>query len=242
LQCDITLETRHPIRIKTSFFDTQARAKVQIKGQLFKPEISGAVSLNTGKLLFPYKPLQITKGTLSFSSSNLDDLLIKLVAKNKIKKYLVNLDVTGSLTHHTIDLYSNPPLSKEQIIALLMAGSEEESLSSMAPALIMHNIKSLIFGSDPSFFLQRYALTALQPLRYVHFIPSFSDQSGRGGLRGTLEIDINDRWRAAIQRNFNLFEDTRFELEYLLSDDISLKAIRDEHRDISSEVEMRWKF
>ena len=45
-----------------------------------------------------------------------------------------------------------------------------------------------------------------------------------------------------IQNNFNLSEDTRFEVEYMLSDDISLKGGRDEHRDITGEVEMRWKF
>ena len=38
-----------------------------------------------------------------------------------------------------------------------------------------------------------------------------------------------------IQKNFSLTEDTKFELEFLLSDDITL-------RDIGGEVEMRWKF
>ena len=82
----------------------------------------------------------------------------------------------------------------------------------------------------------------LKPLQYIHFVPSFGDQSGRGGLRGKIEIDLNDRWRAMIQNNFNLSEDTRFEVEYMLSDDVSLKAGRDEHRDVTAEIEMRWKF
>jgi hypothetical protein len=73
-------------------------------------------------------------------------------------------------------------------------------------------------------------------------VPSFIDQSGRGGLRGAIEIDISDRWRAVIQKNFSLTEDTRFELEYLLSDDISVRATRDIRRDLIGEVEMRYKF
>ena len=63
-------------------------------------------------------------------------------------------------------------------------------------------------------------------------------------IRGqkALEITIDDRWRAVIQKNFSLTEDTKFELEFLLSDDITLRAIRDERRDLGGEVEMRWKF
>ena len=57
-----------------------------------------------------------------------------------------------------------------------------------------------------------------------------------------LEININDRWKAILQKNFSLTEDTRIELEFLLSDDITLRGIRDERRDLGGEVEMRWKF
>ena len=76
----------------------------------------------------------------------------------------------------------------------------------------------------------------------VNLKPNFSDQSGRGGLRGTLEIVVNDRWRALIEKNFSLTEDTHFELEYILSDDITFRIIRDERRDVGGEVEMKWKF
>ena len=57
-----------------------------------------------------------------------------------------------------------------------------------------------------------------------------------------MEIDVSERWRALIQKNFSLTEDTKFEVEYLLSDDVSLLGIRNESGDISAEVEMRWKF
>lgn len=240
--CDLHLATEHPIHVKTSFFDTRAQAEIKLKGRLYAPEVSGSVTLDGGSVLFPYKPLQIAKGIITINGQQLDDPFIELVAKNYVKKYLVSLNVQGSLNHNEINFSSNPPLKDEQIIGLLFAGSEEESLKSIAPALVMSNVKSLLFGLESNAIVNRYLKPALKPFKYVHFIPGFIDQSGRGGMRGTLEIDINDRWRAMIQKNFNLSEDTHVELEYLLSDEISLKGIRDEHRDISGEVEMRFKF
>jgi hypothetical protein len=240
--CDIELMTYSPIRVNTVFLDADARMNMHIKGPVLDPTIAGMVSFVSGRLNFPYKPLNITKATIQLSPGALTDPLIEIVAKNRIKKYMVGLQVAGSLQNNQIVLSSTPPLSNEQILGLLLVGSEEESLGNMMPAIVMQNIKPLIFGAGKSKFMEKYFNILLKPLQYIHFVPSFGDQTGRGGLRGKLEIDLNDRWRAMIQNNFNLSEDTRFEIEYMLSDDISLKAGRDEHRDVTGEIEMRWKF
>lgn len=240
--CDISVMTYNPIHVTTPFLDADARVGLSIQGSIQDPAFRGCVALSSGSLKFPYKPLAITKASVSLSPGHLTDPLIEIVAKNRVKKYLITLQVSGSLQNNTIVLSSNPPLTNEQIIALLFVGSEEESLSSMIPALVMNNVTHLIFGTEQAKFLERYLSPVLKTLKHVHFVPSFTDQTRRGGLRGTLQVDINDRWRALLQKNFDLSEDARFELEYMLSDDISLKAGRDEHRDISGEVEMRWRF
>jgi hypothetical protein len=169
--------------------------------------------------------------------------LIELVAKNKIKKYNVTMHIAGSLSNPHIMLESSPPLTEEQIIGLLLIGSQEESLNIVMPALVMQNVKNLVLGkNERSSTIERSFKKLLFPFKNIHLVPSFTDQTGRGGLRGAVEIDVNDRWRALVQKNFSLTEDTRFELEYLLSDDISVRGFRDERRDLGGEVEMRWKF
>lgn len=241
--CDITLETKNPIHVETAFLATRAKFAVHVTNTIRDPKLAGSLELLSGTLEFPYKPLNITKGSISFVPHQLYDPAIELIAKNKIKKYNVTLQVTGSLLNHHISLESSPPLSEEQIIALLLAGSAEQSLSIVMPALIMQNLKTLIFDADQSpLKLSNYFKGLLKPLQNIHLVPSFIDQTGRGGLRGAIEIDVNDRLRAMAQKNFSLSEDTRFELEYLLSDDVTIRGIRDERRDVGGEVEMRWKF
>ena len=147
------------------------------------------------------------------------------------------------MQNHHIQLSSNPSLSEEQIMALLLVGSQEESLNIVMPALIMQNVKQLLFGSEQKQYgLERYFTGFLKPLKHISLVPSFVDQTGRGGLRAAVEINVHDKLRAVIQKNFSLTEDTRFEIEYMISDDISLKGVRDERRDVSSELEMKWKF
>jgi hypothetical protein len=147
------------------------------------------------------------------------------------------------MLNQNISFESAPPLSEEQIIALLLAGSPQESLNIVMPALIMQRLKSVIFDSKQSGLgAGKYFQRFLKPFKNIHIVPSFADQTGRGGLRGSIEVDINDRWKAFIQKNFSLTEDTRFEVEYLLTDDVSLHAIRNENGDIGGEAEMKLKF
>ncbi len=241
IACDITIETQDLIRVKTSFLETQAKVALTIGNTLRSPEVSGSLQLVSGTLFFPYQPLYITRGSLYFLPHQLNDPVIEFVAKNKIKKYNVSLHVTGSLANHTVRLEASPPLTEQQIVALLLVGSTEESLSMVMPTLIMNNITNLLFGKDQA-NVHDYFKNMLRPFKYIHLVPSFTDHTGRGGLRGAVEIDVNDRWHALVQKNFSLSEDTRVEVEYMMSDDVSLRGIRDERRDLGAEVEMKWKF
>jgi len=240
---DLQIKTKDPVFVETSFLKTSVLIDLGLTGSPAKPNLSGKISLSSGSLVFPYKPLFLTKGQISFVTGNIDEPLIDIVARNKIKKYNIGLQVIGTAKEQQIMLESSPPLSEEQILSLLLAGSEHESLNILMPALIMQNVKSIMFGSDQSASGVRSAFGRLfKPFERIHLVPSFTDQTGRGGLRGAIEIDISERWRAMIQKNFAQTEDTRFEAEYLLSDDISVRAARDERGDIGAEMEMRWKF
>ena len=223
--------------------NTSANLDLVIKNKIFDPQLSGKIDFLSGTLAFPYKPLNITKGSMYFLQNQTADPLIELVASNKINKYNVTMYVSGSLQNYNISFESSPPLSEEQIIALLISGSVQESLNLAAPALIMQSLKDSLFGSGESKFgVKNYLGKILNPFKNVRLVPSFVDQTGRGGLRGTLEVDINERTRASVEKNFSLSEDTRFELEYLLADDVAVRGVRRENGDIGGEVEMRWKF
>jgi hypothetical protein len=240
---DCTIETKDALRIKTELLEMSAHGCLHLTQTLQNPALSGAITCNEGILQFPYKPLYMSKATLALDAHNIENSAIELIARNTIKNYEIILSITGTLQDHHINLSASPALTENQIVSLLFVGSQEESLNAVVPALVMENLKTVLFESEHSpLKLTGSFKQLLAPLKKIHLVPRFTDQTGRGGLRGAIEIEVNDRVRALIQKNFSLTEDTRFELEYLLSDDISVRGIRDERRDVNAEVEMRWKF
>ncbi len=240
----VIIKSEEPLLIKTTSLDTQAHFDIAMNfvhnDEI--PKIHGAISLHDGFLQFLNNKLYIEYGKVQFMTSQMNDPLINLVAKNKIKKYWVTLQVTGSLQKPTVLLESYPALREEQILSLLLAGSENASLQADFPAMLMQNLHTMLLGNKKIIPKATAFFDKLtRSLKYVQITPNFTDQSGRGGIKGIVSIDLNDQLHAQIQKNFNMQEDFAFQIEYLLSDDINIKIIKDQREELGSEVEVRFK-
>ncbi len=240
---DLAIKTKKPLHINTPFLQTNVAIDLLVNGKFHDPQISGQVNLVGGTITLSHRPLYITRCKLYFLPHRIHDPIIELIARGHIRKYNITVRLTGSVQHPHFNFESMPPLTEDQIITLLLSGSDEGSLLLAMPSLIMKNLQSLMFDPEqvPSKF-EGYIKHLLIPFKHIRIVPSFMDQTGRGGFRGIIEIDVNDQLHALIQKNFSLSEDTRFEVEYLISDDISIRGIKDERGDLGGEVEIRWKF
>ena len=234
----ISIATRFPLTVKTDHLETNALLALVLKSGGEQAELEGTITLQGGALHFPAHSLSIVKGTFIFTPEQTHDPFIELTAQARVKKYLITLSIGGTAQDPQLVFDSVPSLSEEQIMMLLLAGSEEESLNIVVPALIMRNVENIIFGSS---YRSRND-SWLEPLKRIKFVPRFTDQTGRGGFKGALEIEVSKRLRAIIEKNFSLTEDVAFEVEYLLTDDVSVRASYDERGDLGAEVEMRFKF
>lgn len=240
LNLGLHILTKEPLIIKTPQISSQANCDLVINNTLQEPHLKGSLSLAGGAIEFPYKSLNITTANIYFVPNDQNDHQLEIVAQAVIKNYTVIVTITGTVRDPHIALTSSPTLPEEQVISLLYTGSTQDSLNAIIPTFLTNNLQQRILGTtqnnDPS------KSSWLDTFKRIHILPSFADQTGRGGFRGTIEIDISDRLRGSFQKNFSLSEDIRIELEYDLSDDIVVKGIRDERSDLGAEVEMRFKF
>lgn len=240
---NVRVMTRSPLRVKTSFLEAATHVHAQLTGSLTSPILTGAIEIINGSFLFPYKSLFIKRGKLYFLPHQTDDPVVDILAENNIRKYSVRMTVNGTVKNPNISFSSTPTLQEEQIIALLLGGSEDGSLFLAMPTSVMNSIQNLLFGpADTTSQFQRTLKNLFSPLKNLRITPSFSDQTARGGLRGSLIIDVNDRLRAIIEQNFSLTEDVVIQVEYDLSDDARIRATKDERGDLGGELEGRWKF
>lgn len=240
--CDLIVMTKNEVPVKTPLFSTNAQCNLHVTGSFATPRLQGSIDFSNGSIYFPYDALFIKTGALTFNAITTEPA-IELVAKNTIKNYDITLGLHGNIRNPQITLTSSPQLTKEQLIALLLGGAEDGSLSLIMPHTMTELFEQLLFGSTATISkTQKYIHSFFEPLKSVRLVPKFSDQTGRGGLRGALEIDVTDRLKASIQQNFSLTEDTRIDISYALSDEANIKATKDERGDVGCEIEMKWRW
>lgn len=240
---DIGILMHDALSIKTSFMSAKAMIELSIYGTLQKPLVAGAVELVDGTLNFPYKPLTIIGGKVLLVPEQPLDPVIELSARGKLKRYMVSLRAWGSALDPHIQFESQPHLSEEQILSLLMLGVEDQSLSLMVPAFLTQKLQEIMFGPAMSKTkLKAVFDRVLQSLKYVRFLPQFTSHAERGGMRGIFEIDASDRLHGKIDTNFTHIEDTRFDVDYDVTDDVTLRLQKDGPSTYGGEVEFSWKF
>ena len=240
---DVTVETKEPIMVETSFSQAMVHLDLHLGNTVKQPELEGTIDIASGELKFPYKSLFITHGQISIMPKNSTEPQIEFVAKGKIKRYDVTMRATGTMMDQQIRFESSPYLTEEQIISLLLVGSQDSSLSVVMPAMFMQKLHEIVFGPAMSKSkLDVMFNRLLQSFKNIRIFPQFTNQTGRGGVRGVIEVDATDRLHGRIDSNLMQLEDTIFEADYMLTDDVMVRAIKDGPSTYGGEVEMRWKF
>lgn len=242
-ELDISIFTKDLLQVKTSFLSAKARVDIALQGTVKKPELTGLVQLTSGSFYFPYKSLDIIDGRLFFVPGQQSDPLIEILAKGKLKRFSVTMRASGSVFDPYVLFESMPYLTEEQIMSLLLLGMEDSSLGMMVPAILTQKFKDIVFGPALSKTkLQTRFDYLLNSLKYFRFLPQLTSQTGRGGMRGIFEIDASDHLHGKIDTNFMHLEDTKFDVDFGVTDDITFRVQKDGPSTYGGEVELRWKF
>jgi translocation and assembly module TamB len=113
-----------PLRVKNNFTDLQLTGEGKLRGVLSNPVINGKMDVVSGisKFLFKGHEFIIQDGNIRvFGDESLNPSL-NFIALAEVDKYDVKLSVGGTANQLTINLESEPYLSKEDILSLLTLG------------------------------------------------------------------------------------------------------------------------
>ena len=241
LSVDVACLTEEPVAFKASNFQADIACDLRVKREAQGPfYCTGQLHFLKGMIGLLGKKFSLESGSVTFFSQPQRAPVIDLFAKGRVHKYILSLSLTGPFDKPLVTLEASPFLSNEQIMVLLLSGSDAISLQNDLPALLLHNLYPLIRNASNK---QESRVTFFErltrPLRYIQITPDFTNQAGRGGVKAVLSLDIGDRFQAQIQKNFNLQEDFSFYLQYAITDDLFVKAIKDPRGDLGAEVELR---
>ncbi len=130
---DVRLRADDGVWIRNNLARLESAISLDLGGNLERPEVIGRITaLEGGVLTFRGVDYRIVSGTLDFSDPGRIDPFLSVRAETRVDPYDVWLRAEGKLDAFDYELTSDPALSQQDIMALLLTGSTAEDWSEAA--------------------------------------------------------------------------------------------------------------
>jgi len=229
------LEVRNNVARLTAEVDLVAR------GTVAQPIVLGQILLDEGgRITFRDVQYEIEAGTVTFANTARIAPIIDLRARAEVKGYDLIVNLVGTWPRIQSTFTSDPPLSDDAVIGLLLTGAEPgqrtatdttQSLVSAAGGVVAGAVTGgLTRGTQKLFRLDRFQID-----------PVFSG-SQLTDIRSTVGKQITPELLVTYSQSLNSDKESVVQLEWRLANSITLQALRDENGVYSINVRRRQRF
>ena len=123
LALDIRIVANRPVEMDNNLGRLAATGDLRLAGTIDQPRVIGAIQLEQdGRLYFGDRVYYLERGTVRFPDSARIEPELDVHAYTRSGEYIINLGLTGRLNEVTTTFTSDPPLSRNDVIAVLLTG------------------------------------------------------------------------------------------------------------------------
>ncbi|MBK8477376.1 MAG: translocation/assembly module TamB domain-containing protein [Opitutaceae bacterium] len=119
---DVAVGGSRGVRLHTAVLTGLASPRFQLEGTLDEPRAVGEIGLESGRILFPFAAFQVQLAEVRLSRADPFHPQLSLNATARRYGYDLRLEGRGPATEPILTLSSNPALTAEQVLLLVMAG------------------------------------------------------------------------------------------------------------------------
>jgi translocation and assembly module TamB len=244
LQFDIQADSSPDSRMEWAGARVQTEASLRLRGTWEHPILLGHIHLLSGEMSFRGNQYTIARGDINFSNPFRLDPVLNVEATTTIRQYGVTLDFTGPASRLTLAYRSDPPLPSSDIIALLALGStSSESTQRTATGLGSEAGASTLLSEAISSQLggRIERLFGISHFRVDPFVAG--PTTGQNAIaRVTIEQQVARGLVITYITNVTSAQREVIQIEYAVSQEFSVVALRDENGTFGFDVIRKTRF
>jgi translocation and assembly module TamB len=245
LQFDIEGVSGRDARVEWTGAHFESEASLRIRGTWEHPVLLGHVHLLNGEMTFRGNRYRLTRGDINFSNPFRLDPVLNVEAATTIRQYEVTLDFSGPASKLTLAYRSDPPLPASDIIALLALGGATESTelrgltAVQTPELGATTLLSEAISSQLGGRIER--LFGISRFRVDPFLAGVGSQQN-AAARVTIEQQVTHDLVITYITNVTSTQQQVIQVEYSVTRDISIVALRDQNGTFGLDVKFKKRF
>ncbi len=121
---DVAITSAEPFRIDNNVVKARVRPDLQLSGTGESPQLLGELYIDGGRVALPANDLFLRQGTITLNRSSSMIPQLELLLENRLRGYDVSVTITGPYDEPEVSFSSSPPLSPEDLAALVWAGQD----------------------------------------------------------------------------------------------------------------------
>lgn len=253
---DVRLRESENIWINTNLARLHLHSELGFIGTLSHPNVAGRLSAVEGYVLYLDRKFKVQSGTMDFVDPNRMNPFIDFKAEASVRTYqkmeaipyTINLAISGPLDQAKVELTSDPPLDRSDIIALLTVGGTREQLAGRDAGGEGSSVNDIMVdraGTITSQKLSQYITGNVAGTLGLEELSVEGNLFGRGKSGGAQLLasqKISDRVGITYTTNVGHLNEQSIRLDYNLSRYFSMEGKTDQRSRSSIVLKYRLRF
>ena len=247
LRLDVHVLTTPELQMQTAIAKLTGSADLRIRGTADRPVAIGRVSANEGgEISFNGTKYRLERGEVTFSNPAKTEPIVDIQAATRVRDYDITVNISGNVSKSNglkATWHSEPPLPEADVIALLALGRTREESAALQGS------GSSGFGGAASNLLISEALNTAVSSRVqrlfgvsrIKIDPQglTSETNVVHGPQVTIEQQVASNLTITYSTNVSVASQQIIQVEYNVTRNISIVALRDQNGVVSFDVKIR---
>jgi len=241
IRLNVHIVTTPELQMQTTMLRLSGNADLQLRGTVAKPTLLGRADITEGELYFNGSKYHLERGEVSFRGPSGIVPNLDMQMSTRVRDYDITVSLTGPPDKLKLQYHSEPPLPEADIVSLLALGrTREESAQQQGNSA---------FGADASNAILSQALNATVSSRVQNLFGGSrikidpqglsTETTTAHGPQVTIEQQVTNQLTVTYSTNVSQSSQQIIQMEYNVSRNLSIVALRDQNGIVSFDVRIR---
>jgi autotransporter translocation and assembly factor TamB len=233
------------IKIKNNLADADAKGEFKVVGDTNRVIILGAFDVIEGTVEYQGNRYELKRVSVEFQDPRRNNPRLDARAETKKGNVTVTVSVTGTLDKYEVELTSDPPLSKNDIVSLLSLGVTSRTLAGAEGAVGAGVASTLVLGPYKGRFEE--GIRGIVRLDKFAIEPAFSASTKSFEPKFIVGKSFGDRFSVSVSTGVGTTAESSAIAEYKLIENVFLSgawesATTTTEGDLGADVKIRYRY
>ena len=240
LRLDVRIQSTPELTVQTALAKLAGDVDLRLRGTAARPVLLGRINIAEGDIKLAGTKYHLERGDITFTDPVRIDPVLDIEASTRVRDYDITIGLHGTMERLNTTYRSDPPLSSEDIIALLAFGrTQQESAMNAAPqAGFAESASGALLGQAINQAVSN-RVSRIFGVSSIRINPSLGGPDNNPNARLTVEQQVSNNVTLTYITNLTRSAQQVIQFEYNINSEYTVEAIRDENGVVSFDVLIR---